>query len=185
MPTPDRFVDDTFSEPTSNWPVRDTGTASAEYTNGRYRLTVTGQTSTGVSTVLPARNYRLSVDVTVTQGSAGIVFLSAAPTAFYHFLIDTEGSYAIQKVQQNMNNATTVVDWTKHAALQNGNDAVNRLRIERQGSTITFFANDQLLNTFELPVGELTNQYGFALTSEARQGEATFDNLVVERLPIS
>ncbi len=88
-------------------------------------------------------------------------------------------------LNRTSNTVTKVVDWTASAALQRGTDAVNRLRVERQDSTVTFFANDQLLTTFSVPAGKVTNQYGFVLTSEAGLGAATFDNLVGERLPSS
>ena len=76
--------------------------------------------------------------MTVTQGSAGLVFLSAAPATFYYFVVDTEGHYALQQLQQNTNTLTNVVEWTEHPALQRGAGAAHHLRIQRQGSTITF-----------------------------------------------
>jgi hypothetical protein len=184
-PLLERFVDDTFDSAVSGWPVRETSTASAAYVDGRYQLTLNGQTTIGVSTFLPTPNYRLSLDVTIGEGSAGIVFLSAEPTTFYHFVVSTDGAYAIQMLDQVTNRLSNVVDWTQTAVVQRGAGATNRLRVERRGPQVTFFVNDQLLTEFPIPPGQVTNQYGFALTSPTAQGQASLDNLVGERLPDS
>jgi hypothetical protein len=180
-----RFVDETFTSPASGWPTRTTATSSIQYADGRYQLTLNGQTDVGVSTAFSSINYRLSVDVVVMQGRAGLVFLSAEPATFYRLVIDTEGRYAIERHQQDTGITMNVVDWTEQGALQRGAGVLNRLRAERQGSTITFFANDQPLTTFPIPQEAVTNRYGFVLTSQAQQGQALFDNLVGERLPNS
>ncbi len=136
-----------------------------------------------MSTAFSVPDYRLSVDMTVIQGRAGLVFLSAAPATFYRILFDTEGRYTIERLAQNSDRLTRVVDWIEHDAVKRGSDVVNQLGIERQNDIITFFVNDQFLTTFTVPEGESVNHYGFVLTSEVGQGTATFDNLTGERLP--
>jgi hypothetical protein len=152
------------------------------YVDGHYQLTLNGQTNLGVATLLPAERYRLSTDVTVSEGAAGVTFLAVEPAMFYRIMLTNDGRYSIQQVQLGSDTPTNVVGWTVDAALQRGPSATNRLRIERQGGTVRFFANDQLLTEFAVPPGRLLNQYGFALTSPTAHGQATFDNLVGERL---
>ena len=182
LPTsvPERFVEDTFSSPTSGWPIRQSEQWSAEYVNDRYQLTLTDQTSINVSTSLAVRDYRLSVDVAIVQGSAGVVFLSTDRATFYRLLITADGTYALQILQQDSNTPTNVVDWTASSALQQGVGVTNRVQVERQNTNIRFVANGQLLTEFTVPSGEFTNQYGFALTSPNNQAQATFDNLIGE-----
>lgn len=175
------LVNESFDAPTGGWPNRTTATNNATYHDGRYQLTLNGQPALSISSALPATNYRLSADVTVAQGQAGILFLSKEPDTFYRLLITPNGKYTIQA--QQTGTVTTIVDETPSAALQNAADAPQRLRIERQGATVSFFANAQLLTTFTVPSSSVVNQYGFALASPTGQGQATFDNLVIEKLP--
>ncbi len=164
----------------TDWPTRETNTAGMRSEADRYQLTLNGQPSVSVASVIPADNYRLSIDVTLVAGEAGVIFLAAEPATFYRIMFNTEGAYTIQQVQQNSTTAaTTVVDWTTSPALL-GKE--HRVRIERQDNMVEFFANDQSLTTFVLPPGPSTNQAGVALAATSAQGRATFTTLVVERL---
>jgi hypothetical protein len=163
--------------PLNAWPTRDGTTAQLGYVDDRYQLALTGQPSVGIASVLPADNYRMAVDVTLAQGEAGAVFLAMEPATFYRVMINTEGAYAIQSLRNDQ--VRNVVDWTDSAAL---NGTTTRLRIERQGTTVQFSANDQPLTTFTVPDGPSSNQIGVALTSDTGQGQATFSNVVVEKL---
>lgn len=183
--TPDPFIEDAFSSTSSGWPIRETSTASAAYVDGRYQLVLDGQERVSLSTAFSVPDYQLSVDVAVKEGSAGIVFLSAEPATFYHLVVRPNGTYAIQVLDQAANMLNNVVDWTESSALQRGVDVTNHLRIERQSARVTFFANDQQLTEFTIPSGAFVNQYGFVLIAPTGQGQATFDNLVGERLPNS
>lgn len=180
----DRFVEDDFEDATTGWLERETTTSRAQYDGGRYRLMLNGQLGMSVSSTLPTENYRLRADVAAEQGNAGIVFMSAKPTTFYRMLINTTGQFAVQ-VQQGTALSSNVVDWTASPALNQGAGAINRLTIERQGSQVRLYANDQPLFDAVILIapGSFTGQYGFVLTSEDGQGQASFDNLVGERLP--
>ena len=57
-----------------------------------------------------------------------------------------------------------------------------RVRIQRQGNTIQFFANDQPLTAIDVPDGRVTNQVGVVLADSSEQGQVTFTDLVVEQL---
>lgn len=180
----DTLIADAFDAPTGAWPVRAQATWSTSYESGRYQLQINGQPTGSVSVALPEQNYRLSVDIAITQGEGGLVFLAEEPTTFYRLLIRPNGTYALQ--QFNTTSTTNLVDWTASAALQRG-AGDNRLRIERVGDVVRFFANDDPIALIEwtLPLGNITNHYGFAVASPNGDAVATFDNLRVERLPNS
>lgn len=182
-PQPEVFINEDFSAQTATFQSRETPTWSAAYVNGRYQLKLNGQTNIGLVGDLPADNYRLSVDVVVDQGGAGVVFLAGEPQVSYRIIITQDGAYSIER--QEANTATKIQDWTESPSLLPDPGAINRLRIERVGAVIEFFANDQPLTRFDVPPGEFVNRYGFVLTSRSGQGQASFDNLLGERLPNS
>lgn len=178
---PDVFIEDSFSSPANGWPTRETATWSAGYVDQRYQLTLNGQTSIGFTTPLPADNYRLSVDIGIENGGAGLVFLFADPATTYRIILTTDGAYALER--QTNNDVIRLVDWTANPALKQGINAINRLTVERQGDVVRFFANDQPLTEYKIEPGNFSNRYGFVLTSKSGQGKAFFDNLRGERLP--
>lgn len=176
------FIQDSFDTPASGWPVRSAETWSAAYVDGRYQLTLDGRQTAGVSIPVQPDNYRMGVDVILgEQGDAGLIVLFGEPSTFYQIALRPDGSYAIQRLEQST--ITDVVEWTVNPALQPGAGVTNRLRIERQGSTISFYANDQLLTDFTVPDESLSNRFGFTLRSSTGQGEASFDNLEGQPLP--
>jgi hypothetical protein len=164
----------------SDWPTRETDTTSMRYEDDQYQLALNGQPNVSVASVIPVDNYRLSIDIALNEGEAGIMFLAVEPTSFLRIMFNTKGEYALQDVQQNSTDALLLEEWTASTALQ-GAEPI-RVRIERQGDTIQFFANDQPLTTFDVPDGNVTNQAGVALTTSSEQGQATFSALVVEQL---
>ncbi len=180
-PTADVFIQETFDVPALAFPERETTRWSVGYVDQRYQFKLNGQTLIGASLALPAENYRLGVDIAVTEGGAGIVFLFSQPATRYHVIFSPDGMYSIERLDNNV--VTKIVDWTASPALQKTPGATNRLEIERSGGTVRFFANDQLLTDFTVPAGEFEPQFGLVLTSGQGQGEATFDNLLGERLP--
>jgi hypothetical protein len=139
---------------------------------------LSGQQNVGITAQIAASNYRLAIDINITEGEAGVVFLATEPNTFYRIMLDTQGRYAIQELYAN-DQVRNMVDWTKHDALQT---PTTQLRIERQGDTVQFVANNQPLTTFSVPNRVAINQFGVALTSGTSQGEATFRNLVVADL---
>ncbi|MBV9791098.1 MAG: hypothetical protein JOZ51_23080 [Chloroflexi bacterium] len=182
------FINETFEGEDAGWPNGETETWSAGFVDGRYRLRLNGQTSIGFTTPISVDNYRLSVDLAVAQGGAGLVFLFTEPATSYRIIV-SEGAFAVERQEGNAttqeNIVTKIVDWTESPALQKDAGAVNRLTIERQGEKVYFLANDQPLSEFAVPPGPFVNRYGFVLTSRTGQGEATFDNLRGEELPDS
>jgi hypothetical protein len=175
-------TEDTFSASTRKWPVLTEPTWSTDYVDGRYHLMLDGQNNGSVSTSIGAENYRLGVDLRVDEGSAGLVFLSAEPTTFYHLLISSDATFAIQ-MQQVGHRFTNLIAWQRSNVLRRGSGEINKLRVERQGSIIRFYANDQVLTDFVVPQGKLQNRSGFSIAGTNGQGQASFDNLRVEHFP--
>lgn len=174
---------DAFDTPTGTWPVRTQATWSSSYTDGGYQLQINGQPVTSVSTAFAGETYRLDVDITITEGEAGIVFLADEQAAFFWLVLRPNGTYAIQKMSRT--STANLVDWTEAPPLQRGVGALNRLHVERVNGTIRFFANeaDDAFAEFSLPAGNITNHYGFLVSSPTGRALTTFDNLRVERLP--
>lgn len=179
-----RIVADTFDDPAGGW-ISDTDTtSSAGYVGGSYRLAINGQQSLGVSQALPnVESYRVTANVTIRSGNAGLVFLSAKPATFYRFLISADGRFGVHVVQQDPNAGVLIVPWTASSAIQRGFGLTNRLVFDRRGTNVRIYANDEPLMDLTIPPGNFTSQYGFALMSDDGVAEALFDNLVVERLP--
>ena len=176
------LLEDTFDSAASGWLERETPEWSAAYRAGQYRLALTGQPTIGVSAVLPADSYRVTVDVTVSQGAGGLIFLAAQPDIFYRFMLNLDGMYAIEAQHQDQSAVTYAVDWTYSDILQRPAGATYRVRVERQGALVRFWVNDEPLTSWAVPQGATTNQYGFAVSSPDGQAEAAFDNLVGARL---
>lgn len=160
------------------WPTREGTTTQLRYADNSYQLVLNGQQNVGITSQIAASNYRTAIDINVTEGEAGVVFLATEPDTFYRIMVNTEGAYAIQELYAN-NQVRNVVDWTKDDALRS---ATTRLRIERQADAVQFVANDQPLTAFTVPNRSATSQIGVALTSPTGQGQVTFRNLVVEEL---
>ena len=164
----------------SDWPTRESDTTSMRYEADQYQLTLNGQPNVSVASVIPVESYRLSIDIAIDEGEAGVIFLAVEPSSFLRIMFNTEGAYALQEVQQNSTDVALLEGWTASTALAQTEPI--RVQIERQGDTIQFFANDQPLTTFNVPDGDVTNQAGVALTTASEQGQATFTALVVEQL---
>lgn len=176
------FVEESFDTPSDEWPSRATATSEIDYFDGRYQMTLRGQSGIAVIRDIPFENYRLSVDVAVQQGGAGLLFLSSGPNLFYRFVITPDGAFAIQLEDRANQTVTNLVDWTESQALQRTPEQTNRLRLERMGATTRFFADDQLLTDFTIPEGAVATRYGLTVTSRSGEGQATFDNLFGEQL---
>jgi hypothetical protein len=178
-PTPsgDTLVSAPLDVTLADLPTREGTTAQMRYANNSYQLVLSGQQNVGITSQIAASNYRMAVDINITEGEAGIVFLATEPDTFYRIMLDTKGRYAIQELYANAQ-VRNVVDWTQDDALQ----STTQLRIERQGDAVQFVANNQPLTTFTVLNPTAINQFGVALTSGTGKGEATFRNLVVEEL---
>jgi hypothetical protein len=152
----------------------------SRYHDGGYELQVAGRPSISYSSPLAARDFGLAADVQVPRGRAGLFFLLGRPNDFYRFLIDSDGRYRLE--MQQVGASQPLIDWTASDALRRGERAVNQIAVQRQGDTLTLFANGVRLASFTLPAGNtLEARIGLALDAPdgEHDGQAWFDNLVV------
>ena len=142
------FYTDNFSNPGSGWPINDVGSVRWEYLNGEYRILVRNISwEAGARANLQVSDHILAADVRNATGVYGtyglIIGLSDDWSQFYLFEIDPGGYYAIWRYDAG--------SWTVLASGLSGNIntgvASNRLKIERNGTSIKAYANNQLLAT--------------------------------------
>jgi hypothetical protein len=172
-------VHDTFDTPLSGWLERETPTWNARYAHGRYLVATSGQPAINLASSLDGDAYRLSADVAVEHGSAGLVFLAAKPATFYRFVIATDGAFALQRQEDDQ--VTTVVDWMVNDVLQRRASSLYRLRVERQGAWVQCVINEVPVLVWTIPDAMVVGQYGVAVAAVDGQAAAAFDNLRVER----
>lgn len=175
------IVSDSFDDPNSGWLSRTQETWSVRYVNGHYEMTLSGRPYLGMSTAFAEHDYRLSADITLLEGRAGLIFLSTAPATFYRLMFASDGSYAVEAQTQGAV-PIIVMGGTTHPALEVGVGARNYITIERHGATIQFFVNDQLLADFAVPDGDTRNHYGFAVASPSGRAKVLINSIVGEQL---
>ena len=178
-PAAERVVADSFDDRSSGWIERAAPTWSAGYIHGQYQITLTGQPALNMASPLEPGDYRLTADVAVEQGSAGLVFLAAKPATFYRFVISADGQFALQR--QDGDASADVVAWTPSSALTGAAGASHRLVVELAGDQVRFLIDDQLALTWPVPAEPVVSQYGLAVAAADNMAVATFDNLVAER----
>jgi hypothetical protein len=174
---------ETFEHP-SNWPAQQQQGWASGYQDGRYFLKLDGQQTISYRLPLDSSEFRISADVRVSDGYAGLVFLLGESNDLYRFQIDSAGRYRLARRQGA--NITALIDWTAAAALKSGSEAVNQIEVRRVENEISLYANDTKLAAYTLPPGaKLQPQVGLTLDALARDkvALASFDNLVV-RVPV-
>ncbi len=161
----------------------DYGQSSAEFVDGRYRLTQTAKRDVVWWITLDDvefNDFMLTVDATPVEHNApfayGIVFRRTVEEDFYLFQIDTDGLFKVHLYEGG--EWQTLVDYTKLAAINT--EGLNQITIQTIGSTMTFFVNNELATTIEddtLDGGSI----GVSLELYEAGNTATvdFDNLMV------
>ncbi|HEX5690284.1 MAG TPA: hypothetical protein VFX76_09800, partial [Roseiflexaceae bacterium] len=175
---------ETFDE-VSTWPAKAEAGWASGYTDGRYWLRLSGQQTISYRVPIDGKEFRITVDVQVKNGYAGLVFLASEAGELYRFQVDGAGKYRLGKRQGST--FTPLIDWTASPALKPGTDAVNQIEIRRVQDELQLYANNTLLTTTPVPSDTtLSAQVGMTLDALARDqvAEAFFDNLVV-RLPFA
>jgi len=167
----------------STWPAnQQTGWASG-YENGRYWLRLDGQQTVSYRIPLDAPEFRITADIQVKDGYAGLVFLASDSNTLYRFQIDDVGRFRLGS--RRGAEITSLLDWKATDDLKRGPDAVNQIEVRRVENTLELYANGIKLTTYALPTNVvLQAQVGMTLDAVARDRAALayFDNLVV-RVP--
>jgi hypothetical protein len=170
-------------ERVSTWPAQEQPGWASGYEDGRYKLKLDGQQTISYRIPLDSSEFRISVDVQVADGYAGIVFLANEAGALYRFQIDDAGRYRLSRRQGA--GITPLLDWSASDALKRGPGAVNQIEVRRVENELSLYANQVKMAVFTLPAdAKLQAQVGMTLDAVARDRVALayFDNLVV-RVP--
>jgi len=174
------YADD-FSNSASGWFIGDSGSVLWQYLTGEYRMLVRDPDwGAGSATSAKFSNYLVAVDVRNPSGSYGtygLIFgLSDNWSQFYSLQVDPAGTYLIWRYSSGN---WTLLTWGTSSAINQGT-ATNRLKVERNGSLIKVYANDQLLNIVSDGSFNGSRRLGLTVNSYADPNvDIRFDNFKV------
>jgi len=181
------FQDD-FSNPTSGWMVTKTDYAEFGYLDGEYRILL-NKADFNTYSLLPKQtfdNCSVEADVRLAAGPSNGVFgiicraeanAQAVHTA-YVFAIRADGFYAILK-RTSPSFWDAIAYGKESKAIKPGN-AVNHLRADCSGDTLTFYVNGEKLLE-KTDAAFKAGGVGFAVTTQPKSEtlDVRFDNFVV------
>jgi len=186
-PPSDILFQDDFSSESTGWEVGDYDTGAVGYGNGYYLVTSleAGEIMWG----LAGKNFQnviIDVEAMQVQGpgndnnayGVGCRFTSSDSPNGYLFRISGDGYYAIHKVMAG--ETTELVDWKESSVIRQG-DAVNRIRVICDGSSLVLQVNgERVASTTDsaFTSGDISL---LATTYEDEVTEIHFDNLVVSK----
>lgn len=179
---PDYFDD--FSDPTSGWLVANDYYAYANYYQGEYRVVSKwpGYLYLFLAPTDTRINYAIEVDarwVGATGAGYGILFgVKPGYSQFYFVLVNTD--YKEFVVGRVLGDQLYELDYAFSDAIQAGN-AVNHVRIERNGSEITVDINGRPATRFEDDLIQGHTEFGVLMMPYNGQfsADVRFDNYYV------
>lgn len=125
------------------------------------------------------------LEVDARQGSGnpdssyGVLFRMQDDHQFYRFEITGDGHFMLERRNGDGTWRRLLADWTVSAAINQGINVVNRLKIIASGSQISIYANDVLLQQVSDPT-YTTGTIGLDAGSFGDSNlQVAFDNLVV------
>lgn len=132
------------------------------------------------------QDFVLDVEARPLQGdpanSYGVLFRMQNPNQFYRFELAGNGTYMLERRNADGTWTRLVKDWTAHPAIQQGNNSVNRIRIEAAGPLISVYVNDELVQQ----ANDATYTGGQIALDAGTFGDPTmqvaFDNVVVRQI---
>jgi len=172
---------DDFSDPESGW-ATDEEAGAYGYADGVYQITVEPGIYRWVLREEEAyADISLEVDIAFVPEDptayAGLVCRSTVDGYFYAD-ISPAGDFVIGQVSGD--DVIVLADWTENEAIDTTAGAVNSLRLDCIGDTLSAYANSVLLDS--VAVDAVAGGYGFEAGSSKTTTEnvtAFFDNLVV------
>jgi hypothetical protein len=189
------FIDD-FSDPTSGWPISQSGFSQKGYVTGQYWMKVLqpNYEAYAGNSLYTLGDVQLEVSAysdTPTIAAYGLFFAySGVPgqsgeTSLYDFQINPgTGQFELVRQVYDTNTPTPntpptiikIIDWTSSSAILTGSQT-NSLKVIRSGTTITLYVNGQQLDS--PPVTDATlgaGTVGMDVYGYAANAEAFFDN---------
>lgn len=171
------YYSDSFDNPLSGWPVASTSTHTFAYTGGEYQILIPNPSDQWAAP-LGAKVSDFTAQVTMHRtsgviGGYGLEFgLSPDSNQFYLVLLDAQ-FYTVLKYDHGF---TTLINRTSSLAIGPGTN-LNRLKVVRQGASITLYNNEQLLTTLTDNSFTGPRQLAFAANSPADSPlDARFDD---------
>lgn len=130
-------------------------------------------------------NFVLEVEATQLAGSLessfGVLFRMQSPEEFYRFDITGNGHYTIERHNADGSWTRFVEDWPLSAALKQGYNVTNLLRVYAQGPAVAVYANGELLHEFS-DAGYQEGSIALAGGTFGQSGlSVSFDNLIIQR----
>jgi hypothetical protein len=120
------------------------------------------------------------------ESSYGILARMRGAEQFYRFEITSSGLYMVERHNADGTWDQYLDDWTAAPAIKQGLNTVNRLKVEANGSALTFYVNDTLLHEvsdngvgWEANVGLDAGTFGQAGLQVA------FDNVIIRERPLA
>jgi phosphoribosyl-AMP cyclohydrolase len=184
------FQDD-FSNPASGWMVAKKDYAEFGYLDGEYRILL-NKADFNTYSVVPKKtfdNCSVEADVRLAAGPSngvfGILCRAEADAETLHkayvFAIRADGFYAILK-RTSASFWDAIAYGKESKAIKSGN-AVNHLRADCSGDTLTFYVNGEKLLE-KKDAAFKTGGVGFAVTTQPKSEplDVRFDNFVVRSI---
>lgn len=181
------FSDDFSGSQAASWSLEADDIAGTTIQDGRLIITVNQANTLQYANLNEPLfdDFILEVDATQLVGSLessfGILIRLQSPGEFYRYDITGDGRYTVER--RNFDGSWTrfTDDWPETTALLGGLNATNRLRVVAEGPQLSFFANDELLQTFTdntYPIGTIALD---AATFGRVPLSVAFDNLEIDR----
>ncbi|HZY36892.1 MAG TPA: caspase family protein [Mucilaginibacter sp.] len=178
---------DGFLPGQTGWRNYDDESTNAVVQDGRYILTHKKTTysysGTYALNIDESRDYSVETITTHLSGDEqapfGLVFGAKDVSNLYYFAISGNGYYILAKQVDAKYNP--IIAWTLSPAIVNGDNNPNKLRVEKRGSQLTLFINDQ--QVAQVPMVE---PFGTSIGLVVFKAEsAAFDHLTASYLPSS
>ncbi|MCX6032024.1 MAG: hypothetical protein NT169_22350 [Chloroflexi bacterium] len=181
------LFEDDFSAQRNDWLTEVSPEVEKGYEGGEFRISVYQRNFSSWTFPHPSRDladFAVEVDARWVSGPLDneyglLTRYQDASDEFYLFAISSDGFYTIEKYQGGQWH--DLVKWTEAEAVKQG-EAVNRLRVICQGSTLRFFANGELLAQAEDASFHAGNIGLLASSGEKEGVTIAFDNLRVRAL---
>lgn len=145
------FHDDFEDTLSGSWHLEADSQGQAEVGNGKLLVTIAAPATVQFVTLEDQIFSDFVLDVEAAQvggpvgSSYGVLIRMAAPGQFYRFEVTSNGEYTVER-HEGSGTWTRLTDgWQQSAAILQGLDQVNHLRVAAVGGRFSFYANETLL----------------------------------------
>jgi hypothetical protein len=181
----DGYRDSFVPGQTGNWLFEQDESASTGIANEQLTITITSPNTIQYVTLgdYTFTDFALEVDAWQRSGpvesSYGVLFRMVDGNQFYRFDITGNGLYMVERRDPDGRWTRLVPDWTSTAAINQGLNVANRLKIIAAGDSLAFYVNEILLVQV---IDAAYDSGAIALDAGSFGGgdlQVTFDNLVI------